>query len=321
MTALPTPEAGRPRGVRRTRKRPPAFIWVPSALVAVMMLLPLAYLVLRSLEGGLAGTLEVLTDADTFATLGRSVLLAALVTGVSVLISVPPRLADRPHGPPRKAYLGGVGGAAARDSFLRRRLRAGQRTRTPGRAAGGLGTTRRRAAVEHLRPPRREPGAHPVLLPVHLPDGAGRLPGHGPGPRRSRQEPRQRPLDDVFPGNAAAAPAGDRGWGFVGRALHVERLRGGVAAAIRLVRPGDLHPVPVGVRPDPGRGAGPDAGDPDGHDTRARRPDPRQAPLPPEQRGRGPPGNPPSRSGAGSGRRSFSAGAWSLWRSSPPSAS
>ena len=89
MTALPTPEAGRSRGVRRTRKRPPAFIWVPSALVAVMMLLPLAYLVLRSLEGGLAGTLEVLTDADTFATLGRSVLLAALVTGVSVLISVP----------------------------------------------------------------------------------------------------------------------------------------------------------------------------------------------------------------------------------------
>ena len=89
MTALPTTEPGKLRGAKKSRSRPPALIWVPAALVAAMMLLPLAYLVLRSLEGGATGAVEVLTDVDTFATLGRSVLLAALVTGSSVLISVP----------------------------------------------------------------------------------------------------------------------------------------------------------------------------------------------------------------------------------------
>ncbi len=89
MTALPRTEPGKLRGAKKSRSRPPALIWVPAALVAAMMLLPLAYLVLRSLEGGASGAVEVLTDVDTFATLGRSVLLAALVTGFSVLISVP----------------------------------------------------------------------------------------------------------------------------------------------------------------------------------------------------------------------------------------
>lgn len=77
------------RGARRPRKRPPALIWVPAAGVAVVMLLPLAYLVLRSLEGGWSGAVEVLVDADTFATLGRSVLLATVVTAASVAIAVP----------------------------------------------------------------------------------------------------------------------------------------------------------------------------------------------------------------------------------------
>ena len=53
------------------------------------MLLPLAYLVLRSSEGGWAEVSEVLLDGGTFAVLGRSVLLAAVVTGASVAIAVP----------------------------------------------------------------------------------------------------------------------------------------------------------------------------------------------------------------------------------------
>ena len=90
MSALPTtPEVREPREAVRTRKRPPALIWIPAALVAGMMTLPLAYLILRSLEGGTSNVLEVLSDVDTYATLGRSVLLAALVTGISVLVAVP----------------------------------------------------------------------------------------------------------------------------------------------------------------------------------------------------------------------------------------
>ena len=64
-------------------------MWVPALLVAVATLLPLAYLVLRSSEAGWAGISEVLFDGDTFAVLGRSVLLAVVVTGASVFVAVP----------------------------------------------------------------------------------------------------------------------------------------------------------------------------------------------------------------------------------------
>ena len=53
------------------------------------MLLPLAYLVVRSFEGGRSGFAEVVLDGETFAVLGRSALLAAVVTGVSVGVAVP----------------------------------------------------------------------------------------------------------------------------------------------------------------------------------------------------------------------------------------
>jgi iron(III) transport system permease protein len=53
------------------------------------MFLPLVYLVVRSFEGGLAEFGEVLLDAESFAVLGRSALLAAVVTGASVGIAVP----------------------------------------------------------------------------------------------------------------------------------------------------------------------------------------------------------------------------------------
>ena len=64
-------------------------IWVPAALVAAAMLLPLAYLFVRSLEDGWTEVYEVLADVETFAVLGRSVLLAAVVTGASVAVAVP----------------------------------------------------------------------------------------------------------------------------------------------------------------------------------------------------------------------------------------
>ena len=53
------------------------------------MSLPLAYLVVRSLEEGWAEFAEVVLDGETFAVLGRSALLAAVVTGASVAVAVP----------------------------------------------------------------------------------------------------------------------------------------------------------------------------------------------------------------------------------------
>ena len=89
MAILPPVLAERVRGARASRRRPPGVIWVPAALVAVAMLLPLAYLFVRSLEDGWAEVYEVLSDVETFAVLGRSVLLAAVVTVACVAVAVP----------------------------------------------------------------------------------------------------------------------------------------------------------------------------------------------------------------------------------------
>ncbi|HEX4992554.1 MAG TPA: ABC transporter permease subunit, partial [Rubrobacteraceae bacterium] len=89
MAIFPPALAERVRGARASRRRPPAVIWVPAALVAAAMLLPLAYLFVRSLEDGWTEVYEVLADVETFAVLGRSVLLAAVVTGASVAVAVP----------------------------------------------------------------------------------------------------------------------------------------------------------------------------------------------------------------------------------------
>ncbi|MBI3040224.1 MAG: iron ABC transporter permease, partial [Chloroflexi bacterium] len=68
--------------------RPPAIIWLPATLVAVAVLLPLVYLVLRTL--GVGGEIwELLFRARTFAILGRTVGLVIAVTGISIAISLP----------------------------------------------------------------------------------------------------------------------------------------------------------------------------------------------------------------------------------------
>jgi iron(III) transport system permease protein len=88
--AIPPPVlAERVRGARASRRRPPGVVWVPASLVAAALVLPLAYLFVRSLEDGWAGVVEVVADGETFAVLGRSVLLAAVVTGASVAVAVP----------------------------------------------------------------------------------------------------------------------------------------------------------------------------------------------------------------------------------------
>jgi iron(III) transport system permease protein len=88
LAALPTAVTQRLRG-SAPRKRPPARLWLPASVVAAVMLLPLAYLTLRALEGGWADFFEILLDGDTLAVLARSVLLAAAVTAASIAIAVP----------------------------------------------------------------------------------------------------------------------------------------------------------------------------------------------------------------------------------------
>ena len=106
MAELPTTAlSGRMRGAKKPRKKPPALLSVPAALVVAAMFLPLIYLVVRSFEGGWEEFAEVLLDAETFAVLGRSALLAAFVTGASVGLAVPLAwLTARTDLPGRKAW-------------------------------------------------------------------------------------------------------------------------------------------------------------------------------------------------------------------------
>lgn len=67
---------------------PPAVILLPALLVGLVMLLPLAYLVIRS-AGATDEAWELLFRVRTLQTLGRTTLLILLVTASSVFLAVP----------------------------------------------------------------------------------------------------------------------------------------------------------------------------------------------------------------------------------------
>ena len=66
---------------------PPAMVWIPAGAVAAVMVLPLAYLVLRTLGAG-AEAWEIVFRMRVLETLGRTTLLVLAVTGASVAIAV-----------------------------------------------------------------------------------------------------------------------------------------------------------------------------------------------------------------------------------------
>ena len=66
---------------------PPVFIWLPAAAIALLMLMPPAYLLVRTLDSGSAG-LETLLSARTLGILLRTVLLIGIVTTVCAVIGV-----------------------------------------------------------------------------------------------------------------------------------------------------------------------------------------------------------------------------------------
>lgn len=76
-------------GVGRARPSwPPAVVWIPAAIVAAAMALPLAYLVLRTLGAGIEAW-DLLFQVRVLNTLVRTLLLAFAVTGASIAIAVP----------------------------------------------------------------------------------------------------------------------------------------------------------------------------------------------------------------------------------------
>ncbi len=70
------------------RSDPPVVVWVPAVLVTALLLLPIAYLILRA-AGTSAEVLEALLRPRTLQILYRTAALIAAVGGCSVLLAVP----------------------------------------------------------------------------------------------------------------------------------------------------------------------------------------------------------------------------------------
>ena len=94
MSAPPVPapveEGARPepQRLRARRRRPPAYLVAPAVGVAVAMILPLAYLLIRGAGAG-QRAVEILLEPRTLQVLGNTALLAAIVTVASSAIALP----------------------------------------------------------------------------------------------------------------------------------------------------------------------------------------------------------------------------------------
>ncbi len=75
-------------GAPNRQRRPPFVFWAPALLVSLAMVLPLVYLVERSLDGG-GEVVDLLLRQRTLEILFRSAVLVVVVTVASALIAVP----------------------------------------------------------------------------------------------------------------------------------------------------------------------------------------------------------------------------------------
>lgn len=90
-TPLQTESAIQPvRPWSADRRRPvPPLLGAGSMLIALLMLAPLGYLLLRAADLGVARAVELLVSSRTLQVAWNSLLLATLVTGASLLIALP----------------------------------------------------------------------------------------------------------------------------------------------------------------------------------------------------------------------------------------
>ncbi len=86
-SARPLPERAPRAGARRVAGVHPA-IWIPAALVALTMLLPVAYLVIATADLPWSRIVEIATDRATLTLAGRTLLLAGSVTAASLVLGV-----------------------------------------------------------------------------------------------------------------------------------------------------------------------------------------------------------------------------------------
>ena len=236
------------------RRRPPALLWAPAVAVAVAMALPLVYLVERSLDGG-GEVLDLLWRTRTLEIALRSAALVIVVTVASALIAVPLAWLTVRTDPAPATLLVRRHRASVGDSQLRGRVSGSGGAGSARHASGVDGETHRLgAAAGHLRPLRG--GAYHNLLefPLHSAQCAGQPVGARPRVGRDVPLSRQWTMEDALASHPAADAPVHCGGIVAGRAVHIERLRRGVAPALRDLHLGHLPAIRDRFRPVPGRG-------------------------------------------------------------------
>jgi iron(III) transport system permease protein len=90
---------------KESRRPPPRSVAAGAVVVALVVLLPTAYMIVRASEGGAHDFLATITDGTTFALLLRTLALAAAVTAGALAIGVPLAwLTTRTDLPGRRAF-------------------------------------------------------------------------------------------------------------------------------------------------------------------------------------------------------------------------
>ena len=231
------PVAGRPRRRARVdpraaerarlhelvgRGRPPLLLTALAVATVALVLLPLAYLVLRA--GGGVDAWEVLTRRGT----ARLVVDTALLVSACVAGSAGGRVnspGSSPDRPPRARIWAVAAALPLVIPELRRRARAPRRVRAAWDPAGGArGGLRRRAPPGDLRLPGRVPRAR--SLPTRTCSCSSRPPSAGSthGARGGLARARADAMADVSRGDPAGRAAGDQRGLASRRALRAGRL-------------------------------------------------------------------------------------------------
>ena len=232
----------------------PPVVWLPAALVAGAMLLPLAYLVYRAAGAG-GDVWGLLLRERSWQTLGRTVLLTGAVTAASATVALPLAwLTARTDLPHRRMWTVITALPLVIPSYVAAFVvvvALGPRGMFQQLLEAAFG-------IERIPPIYGFPGAmitiallsYPyMLLPVRA-----ALIGMDRTFEENARDAGRRPLDSVPPRDFAPASSRNRGGRAAGRAVYAQRLRRRIHASVRDDDVGDLRTIRVGFRPLRGGG-------------------------------------------------------------------
>ena len=224
---------------------PPAGLLAAATLVAIAAVLPVFYLLVKTLDGG-SDAWNILARARTAEILGRTGLLIVTVTGFSILLAVPMAwLTTRTNMPFRRLLTVAATLPLVVPSYVMAMTvieMFGPRGVLQQGLAGPFG-------LDSVPQVYGLPGATIVLVLISYPyvflTVRGAILRLDPSTGRGRPQHGLRPHRGRVACDGSVAQPGNRSRGAARSALRAQRLRRGGADAVRDLHRGDLHAVRV----------------------------------------------------------------------------